>query len=72
MTSKRRILKDHRVASVSEVECCFEEGKAYEVELKRGYSFDPFADCRTQCEDTLRQLWQNLDLAYKFDGPYEY
>jgi len=72
MTSKRKILNDPRVESVTNVSIdAFTGETGYEIELKRGYTFDAFADCRIQFENTLREVWHSLDLAQTFDGPYE-
>jgi len=72
MNIKRKVLNDHRVESLTNVTIdAFTGEQGYEIELKRGYTFDPFADCRVQFENTLREVWHSLDLAQTFDGPYE-
>jgi len=71
MTSKCRVLNDSRVEKLTEVSCSLWGESGYEVELKRGYSFDPLADSRCSFEPTLKDVWVTLDLAETFDGPYE-
>ena len=72
MTSKRKILNDPRVAEVDKVTIdAFTGEQGYEIQLKQGFTFDPWADVRIQIESTLAEIWDSLNLVSDFDGPYE-
>jgi len=72
MTSKRKILNDPRVKSVCQLTLDVLTGEqGYEIQLKQGFTFDPWADVSIQIESTLAEIWDSLNLVSDFDGTHE-
>jgi len=71
MPSFKQIKNNPKVHYLAKLPADMTEPACYEVELVKGWSFDPSTDNRIRFEDTLQQVKESLIEAVEFSGPYE-